>query len=192
MAGVFWLPKTEIRNRDLGNQKSEIRLSKGTWSDVITLQPSSQDHDKKPMLRLTCPQVSSLHTRHKEFVPSVLWRVYYSVGLNVITWALLLHWEWRRKLKIFLTLVASWLRRSAALAGKISANTWDFEEKRSWILSTQRPATVFGQDFEQNGTGKCSKEVHFSSLFLSPYLLVTVFIQISAQPRSAHPKGRKS
>ena len=47
MAGVFWLPKTEIRNRDLGNQKSEIRLSKGTWSDVITLQPSSQDHDKK-------------------------------------------------------------------------------------------------------------------------------------------------
>ena len=195
MAGIFWLPKTEIRNRDLGNPKSEIRkrktengkrkskirnqkteirnqkseirnpkseirnpkseirnqkseirnpkseignqkseigkrktesrkqkseigkirnqnskirLSKGTWRDVITLQPSSQDHDKKPILRLTCPQVSSLHTRHKEFVPSVLWRVYYSVGLNVITWALLLHWEWRRKLKIFLTLVASW------------------------------------------------------------------------------------
>ena len=174
------------------NQKSEIHLSKGTWSDVITLQPSSQDHDKKPMLRLTCPQVSSLHTCLKEFVPSVLWWVNYSVGLHVKAWALLLHWEWRRKLKIFLTLVASWLRRSAALAGKISANTWDFEEKRSSILSTQRPAMVFGQDFEQNGTGKCSNEVHFSSLFLSPYLLVTVFIRISAQPRSAHPKGRKS
>ena len=111
MAGIFWLPKTEIRNRDLGNKKSEIRnqksesgkrkteirnqkseirnqkseirnpkseignrkseirnrnqkseirnqkskirLSKGTWRDVITLQPSSRDHDKKPILRLT-------------------------------------------------------------------------------------------------------------------------------------------
>ena len=105
--------KTEIRKQksEIGkirNQKSKIRLSKGTWRDVITLQPSSQDHDKKPILRLTCPQVSSLHTRHKEFVPSALWRVYYSVGLHVKTWALLLHWEWRRKLKIFLTLVASW------------------------------------------------------------------------------------
>ena len=105
--------KTEIRKQksEIGkirNQKSKIRLSKGTWRDVITLQPSSQDHDKKPILRLTCPQVSSLHTRHKEFVPSALWRVYYSVGLHVKTRALLLHWEWRRKLKIFLTLVASW------------------------------------------------------------------------------------
>ena len=136
MASIFWLPKTEIRNRDWGNpkseignrkseirnqkseignrkseirnQKSKIRLSKGTWRDVITLQPSSQDHDEKPILRFTCPQVFSLHKRHKEFVPSALWRVYYSVGLHVKTWALLLHWEWRRKLKIFLTLVASW------------------------------------------------------------------------------------
>ena len=37
------------------------------------------------------------------------------------------------------------------------ANTRDFEEKRSSILPNQRPATVFGQEVEQNGTGKCSK-----------------------------------
>ena len=46
---------------------------------------------------------------------------------------------------------------------------------------------------QENAVKRASKEVHFSSLFLSPYLLLTVFIRISAQPRiSAHPKGRKS
>ena len=46
---------------------------------------------------------------------------------------------------------------------------------------------------QENAVKRASKEVHFSSLFLSPYLLVTVFIRISAQPRiSAHPKVRKS
>ena len=45
----------------------------------------------------------------------------------------------------------------------------------------------------ENAVMRASKEVHFSSLFLSQYLLVTVFIRISPQPRvSAHPKGRKS
>ena len=46
---------------------------------------------------------------------------------------------------------------------------------------------------QENAVMRASKEVHFSSLFLSQYLLVTAFIRISPQPRiSAHPKGRKS
>ena len=33
MAGIFWLPKTEIRNRDLENQKSEIGNQKSVRYD---------------------------------------------------------------------------------------------------------------------------------------------------------------
>ena len=45
--------KSEMGNRksEIRNQKSKIRLSKGKWRDVITLQPSSQDHDKKTQPR---------------------------------------------------------------------------------------------------------------------------------------------
>ena len=52
MAGIFWLPKTEIATRksELRAQNSELgnpsvqRREWGTWRDVIALQPCSQDH----------------------------------------------------------------------------------------------------------------------------------------------------
>ena len=104
---------------------------------------------KKPMLRLTCPQVSSLHTRHKEFVPSVLWWVNYSVGLHVKAWALLLHWEWRRKLKIFLTLGASW-------------ETFNSTCRQNFRNGLRRvSAKKLSKTEQENAVKRASKEVHF-------------------------------
>ena len=191
---TWWQVFCDCRKQksEIGNQKSVCPKAR----DVITLQPSSQDHDKKTILRLTCAQVSSLHTRHKEFVPSVLSGLLIA-GIRCENMSVIASLGVTEEIKNivdsggFLRDVQQHLQAKCRQIRGISRRS----VRRYCQTNGLRRflAKKLSKTEQENAVKRASKEVHFSSLFLSPYLLVTVFIRISAQPRiSAHPKVRKS
>ena len=204
MAGIFWLPKTEIRNRDLGNQKSEItnrkskiRLSKGTWRDVITLQPSSQAHDKKTHFEAyLSPEFFVAHTSQGVCSQCIVAGLLFG-GITSKTMSVIASLGVKEEIKNildsggFLRNVQQHLQAKFPQIRGISRRS----VRRYCQTNGLRrfSAKKLSKTEQENAVKRASKEVHFSSLFLSPYLLVTVCIRISTQPWiSAHSQGPKS
>ena len=180
--------KSALGKSEIGNQKSEIKNPsvQRHGRDVITLQPSSQDHDKKTHFEAyLSPEFFVAHTSQGLCSQCIVAGLLFG-GITSKTMSVIASLGVKEEIKNildsggFLRDVQQHLQAKFRQIRGISRRS----VRRCCQTNGLRrfSAKKLTKTEQENTVKRASKEVHFSSLFLSPYLLVTVFIRISTQP----------